>query len=294
VPNTPPDPPDSQQPTANSPVLYERRGPVAKITLNRPRVLNAINSEIIRAMHRAMDAAEADPEVRVVVLMGAGRAFSAGYDLKETAASGVSSPTAWRRKLDGNLRFTLRMWDCSKPVIAAVHGYCLAGACDLMMMCDLTVAAEGTLFGEPEIRFGSGVVTLIMPWVLGMKKTRELLYTGHDRLTAEQALALGLVNRVVPPEQLEDGAFALAHEIATIGPEAIKLTKQAINRTYEIMGLREALLANLDLDTLIETAEGSERAEFNRICNERGLSAALAWREARFGDGGTADEQDAS
>jgi enoyl-CoA hydratase len=147
----------------------------------------------------------------------------------------------------------------------------------------LTVAAEGTLFGEPEIRFGSGVVTLIMPWVIGMKKTRELLYTGHDKLTAQQALAFGLINQVVPPEQLEAEALALASEIATIGPEAIRLTKAAINRTYEIMGLREALLANLDLDTLIESREDNERVEFNRIAREQGLPAALAWREARFG-----------
>src|SRR5918911_4715666 len=216
-------------------LLTERIGPVAKITLNRPRVLNAINSTMIREMHRAMDEAEADDEARVVLLAGAGRAFSAGYDLKETAASDIPGPSAWRRKLEDDLRFTMRMWDCPKPVIAAVHGYCLAGACDLMMMCDLAIAAEGTLFGEPEIRFGSGVVALIMPWVLGMKKTRELLYTGHDKLTAQQALALGLINRVVPPDQLESAALALANEIATIGPEAIRLTKAAINRTYETM-----------------------------------------------------------
>jgi enoyl-CoA hydratase len=263
-------------------LLYERHGRVAKITLNRPNVLNAINTGMIAEMHRAMDAVEADPETRVIVLMGAGRSFSAGYDLKESAASGPSGTAAWRDRLETQLRFTLRFWDCPKPVIAAVHGHCLAGACDLVMMCDLTITAEDALFGEPEIRFGSGVVTLIMPWLIGMKKTRELLYTGHDRLTAQQALALGLVNRVVPREHLQTEAFALAEEIATVGSQAIKLTKMAINRTYEIMGLRQALLATLDLDTLIETAEGSERAEFNRMCNEQGLGAALAWREARF------------
>ena len=263
-------------------LLYTTSGPVAHITLNRPNVLNAINARMIADMHRAIDAAEQDAAVRVIILNGAGRAFSAGYDLKETAAEGALGPIAWRKKLETDFRFTLRMWDCPKPVIAAVHGYCLAGACDLMMMCDLAIAAEGTLFGEPEIRFGSGVVTLIMPWVLGMKKTRELLYTGHDKLTAQEALALGLINRVVPADQLESAALALANEIATIGPEAIKLTKAAINRTYEIMGLREALFANLDLDTLIESREDNERVEFNRIAAEQGLPAALAWRDSRF------------
>ncbi len=263
-------------------ILYERRGPVAKITLNRPEVLNALSVGLIREVHLAFDRLEADDEVRAVVLMGAGRAFSAGYDLKESGRQPVQGVVAWRQRLERDVRFTLRVWDCPKPVIAAVHGYCLAGACDLAMMCDLTIAAAGTFFGEPEIRFGSGVVTLIMPWVIGMKKTRELLYTGFDRLTAEEALALGLVNRVVPPERLETEALALGEEIARNDPEAIKLTKIAVNRTYERMGIKDALAMNLELDTIMEAAETPMRREFNRIRDEQGLRAAIAWRDARF------------
>jgi enoyl-CoA hydratase len=150
------------------------------------------------------------------------------------------------------------------------------------MMCDLTIAAEGTFFGEPEIRFGSGVVTLVMPWVIGMKKTRELLYTGFDRLTAEEALALGLVNRVVPPDRLEAEALALAGEIARNDAEAVTLTKIALNRTYERMGIRDALAMNLELDTIMEAAETPMRREFNRIRDSEGLKAAIAWRDARF------------
>jgi len=263
-------------------ILYERRGPVAIVTLNRPQALNALSVGLIRDVHAAFDRLEADPEVRVVVLRGAGRAFSAGYDLKETGAAPVRGVVEWRARLERDVRFTLRVWDCPKPVIAAVHGYCLAGACDLAMMCDLTIAAAGTFFGEPEIRFGSGVVTLIMPWVIGMKKTRELLYTGFDRLTAEEALALGLVNRVVPPERLEAEAVAVAEEIARNDPEAIRLTKIALNRTYERMGLRDALAMNLELDTIMEAAETPMRREFNRIRDAEGLRAAIAWRDARF------------
>src|SRR5581483_2098246 len=263
-------------------ILYGRQGPVATITLNRPQALNALSVGLIRDVHAAFDRLEADPEVRVVVLRGAGRAFSAGYDLKETGAAPVRGVVEWRARLERDVRFTLRVWDCPKPVIAAVHGYCLAGACDLAMMCDLTIAAAGTFFGEPEIRFGSGVVTLIMPWVIGMKKTRELLYTGFDRLTAEEALALGLVNRVVPPERLEAEAVAVAEEIARNDPEAIRLTKIALNRTYERMGLRDALAMNLELDTIMEAAETPMRREFNRIRDAEGLRAAIAWRDARF------------
>ncbi len=263
-------------------LLEERRGPVAWLTLNRPAVLNALSSELIREFGDAFDRLEADEAVRVIVLAGAGRAFSAGYDLKESGADPARGVVEWRRRLERDVRFTLRVWDCPKPVIAAVHGYCLAGACDLAMACDLTVAAAGTLFGEPEIRFGSGVVTLVMPWVIGMKKTRELLYTGFDRLTAEEALALGLVNRVVPPDRLEAETLALAEEIARNDPEAIRLTKLALNRTYERMGFKDALAMNLELDTIMEAAETPMRREFNRIRETHGLKAALAWRDARF------------
>jgi enoyl-CoA hydratase/carnithine racemase len=263
-------------------IVYERRGPVARITLNRPRVLNALSVELVREFGDAFDRLEADEEVRAVVLRGAGRAFSAGYDLKESGAQKVSGVIEWRQRLERDVRFTLRVWDCPKPVIAAVHGYCLAGACDLTMMCDLTIAAEGTLFGEPEIRFGSGVVTLVMPWVIGMKKTRELLYTGFDRVTAQEALALGLVNRVVPPDRLDAEAMALAEEIARNDPEAVKLTKIALNRTYERMGIKDALAMNLELDTIMEAAETPMRREFNRIRDAQGLKAAIAWRDARF------------
>src|SRR5262245_37622329 len=263
-------------------ILYERRGPVARITLNRPRVLNALSVELIREFGDAFDRLEADEAVRAVVLTGAGRAFSAGYDLKESGAQKARGVVEWRQRLERDVRFTLRVWDCPKPVIAAVHGYCLAGACDLAMMCDLTIAAEGTLFGEPEIRFGSGVVTLVMPWVIGMKKTRELLYPGFDRVTAEEALALGLVNRVVPPDRLATEALALAEEIARNDPEAVKLTKIALNRTYERMGIRDALAMNLELDTIMEAAETPMRREFNRIRDAQGLKAAIAWRDARF------------
>jgi enoyl-CoA hydratase len=263
-------------------IRYETRGPVAKITLHRPEVLNALSVQLIGEVHQALDRIEADEALRAVVLMGAGRAFSAGYDLKETSSQPVRGVLEWRARLERDVRFTLRVWEFPKPVVAAVHGYCLAGALDLALCCDLTIAAEGTWFGEPEIRFGSGVVTLIMPWIIGAKKTRELLYTGFDRLTAEEALRLGLVNRVVPPDRLEAEAFALAEEIAKNDPEVVRLTKVALNRTYERMGLRDAILANLELDTLIEAAETPTRREFNRIRDTQGLRAALAWRDARF------------
>ena len=176
----------------------------------------------------------------------------------------------------------LEIFDHPKPVIAQVHGYCLAGGCDLMMMCDLAVAAEDAVFGEPEIRFGSGVVTMVMPWLIGARRAKELLLTGEDRIGADEALRIGLVNRVVPRERLEEETLALAKKITVMDPVALSLTKRSINRSLEVAGFREALAANVDLDAIIEAAEVPERKEFNRIREEQGLKAAIRWRDERF------------
>ena len=169
-------------------------------------------------------------------------------------------------------------------MIVEVHGYCLAGGCDLMMMCDLAVAADDAVFGGPEIRFGSGVVTMVMPWLIGAGKAKELLFTGEDRIPADEALRIGLVNRVVPRDRLEEETLALARQIAVLDPLAVSLTKRSINRAWEAAGFREALTANVDLDAEIESTEVPERTEFNRIRQEQGLKAAIAWRDARFRD----------
>jgi enoyl-CoA hydratase len=163
-----------------------------------------------------------------------------------------------------------------------VHGYCIGGAFELSLACDITIAAVGTKFGAPEVRFGSGAVALLLPWIAGPKAAKELLLTGEDKLTAERALALGIVNHVVPDGEEFDRALAIARDIAAAAPEAVRLTKRAINRTYEAMGLRAALASALETDIYIETAGGPERAEFNRIRREQGLKAALAWRDAKF------------
>jgi enoyl-CoA hydratase len=146
---------------------------------------------------------------------------------------------------------------------------------------DLTIASEGYSFGEPEVRFGSGPVTLLMPCVIGMKKTRELLYTG-DTIDAEEAKQLGIVNEVVPENKLEQETLALAVKVALVPPEVMRLTKLPIKRTYEIMCLHEALGANIDQSCILNTAEFPELAEFELITEEEGLKAALKWRENRY------------
>jgi enoyl-CoA hydratase len=150
------------------------------------------------------------------------------------------------------------------------------------MACDITIAAEGTRFGEPELRFGSGIVVLLMPWLSGPKKAKEALLTGNDKITAEEALAMGLVNRVVPAGRELETALGIAREIAVNDRVKVAMTKRAINRTYEIMGLTQALDMAHDMDVLIESTETPEGRTFREITRKEGLKAALAWRDARF------------
>ncbi len=250
--------------------------------MNRPKALNALSGELIEALSAAFADAAADEGVRVVILRGAGRAFCSGYDLSEDAQAGTKDSAGWYRELQASAERMLEIFDHPKPIIAQVHSYCLAGGCDLMMICDLCVCSDDARFGEPEIRFGSGVVTMVMPWILGVRKSKELLFTGEDRISADEALRIGLVNRVVDRERLDSATLDLANDISKNDPFAISMEKQAINRVWGVAGFREAIASNVQLDVLIETADLPERAEFRRITLERGLKAAIEWRDARF------------
>jgi enoyl-CoA hydratase len=255
-------------------------GPIAHITLNRPDKLNAINAEMVRELHRALDESEAGGEVRVITLRGAGRAFCSGFDLGELQSD--ADVVAMRRALEADFEIILRFWNSPKPTIAAVHGYALGGGCELAMACDMTLAAEGACFGEPEPKFGSGIVALLLPWITGPKQAKEMLLFGNDRISAEHAYQMGLVNRVVPPEELAAETIAAAGRCAMLDAEAVRLTKSAINRSYSQMGFERALRQALDLDVQIETTETPESRSFRQILARDGVKAAIAWREARI------------
>ena len=274
-------------PVSEPVLLVEDLGPVRRFTMNRPDSRNALNLELVGAMSRALDAAAADDAVRVLVLRGAGRAFSAGYDLNEDARGGVLDARHWHEELSRSTEEMLKFFDHPKPVIASVHSYCLAGGTDLMLACDLAVAADDAYFGYVDVRFGSGVVSMFLPWVVGGRIAKELLFTGEDRIGAQEALRLGLVNRVVPRERLHDATLEMAEEIARNEPFVVQATKRAVNRAWEVAGFRAAMSANTELDVMIETANLPARDEFRRITMEHGLKAAIAWRDARFrGDAG--------
>jgi enoyl-CoA hydratase len=200
----------------------------------------------------------------------------------ETRPSGVD---AWREILDRDFSTIMRFWHLKKPTIAAVQGYCLAGGCELALSCDITIAAEDAVFGEPELKFGAGIVVMILPWLVGPKRAKEIILSGADRISALEAARIGLINRVVPPDQLESSALALARHIAVIDPRLVQRTKQAINRGFEIMGLIEALDAALDIDLAIEGEGSDDKRKFMEIARQNGLRAAIAWRDARFTGG---------
>ena len=265
---------------------FERREGVGIITLNRPDRLNAVSRQTIAEMDLVLDAIEADDGIGAVVLTGAGRAFCSGIDLKDDAAIGPSGEEGWRQYLEQDFDFMMRFWDFKKPTIAAVHGYCLAVGCELAMCCDVTIAEEGTFFGEPELRFGSVITALMMPWLTGPKLAKELLLAADDRIPAERALQIGLVNRVTPKGEYLNDALALAKRMATMDPEAVSMTKGAINQSFDIMGLREALKANLDVAVQLECLETPSRKAFREITEKEGLQAALKWRDKRFEDDG--------
>lgn len=260
-------------------LIYDKQEHIATVTLNRPERLNALNAQMKRELHAVMDRLEADPAVGAIVLSGAGRAFSSGMDLKDDAAGSTQGVDGWRRVLAEDLALIMRFWDSEKPTIAAVHGFCLAAACELAMACDVTIAEQGTSLGEPELRFGSVITAMLMPLLCGPKIAKELLLSADDRVSAERAERIGLVNQVVPAGEGVATALRMARRIASLDRDAVRLTKEAIHRSYDAMGLRESLRANLDLAVQIECLETPSRRTFKQITQREGLKAALAWRD---------------
>jgi enoyl-CoA hydratase/carnithine racemase len=207
-------------------VRYRVAGAMAEILLNRPEVLNAINGAMHRGVLEALDRAAGDDTVRVVVLRGSGRAFSAGGDLKAVAAGeDVGHPLVLGQAI----------WNLAKPVIAAVHGYCLGQACELAAVCDLTVATTTAKFGEVEINHGWGPPLPITPFALGLKRAKEVLLLG-EIFDAELAMQIGLVNRVVSDAGLDAEVAGIADRIAGLKPEAVAANKKLVNSRYEQAG----------------------------------------------------------
>jgi enoyl-CoA hydratase len=270
------------------------------IQLNRPEKMNALSHNLRAELFHALKDFELDETVKVIIIRGSGRAFSAGYDL-----SGISQTQDVREYVERRsglpnvgpihpgqgqwpqhlLSGYWQIWELTKPVIAQVHGYCLAGGSELATMCDLMFVAEDAIIGYPPVRAMTSVDIIYHPWHMHQKKARELLYTG-DSVTGVEAVELGWANRAVPVDRLCEATEAFAERIANVDSPMLQMTKRQVNRVYEIMGIRTSLAVGADIQALSAVRPGG--GEFGRVAREKGLKAALDWRDRPFGDYGTA------
>lgn len=264
-------------------LTYDVSDGVGVITLNRPERLNALSGALLGELDEVLDAIERDDKTRAVVVCGSGAGFCSGFDLKEELEVAKPQTAAeWEPSIMAGYEVISRLWYLQRPTVAAVHGFALAAGFELALSCDLTVAGSEALFGEPEIRFGAGIVVLILPWLTHPKRAKELIFTGDDRLSAEQAKELGLVNRVVNTGEHLGKAVEMASHLSRMDPTAIQRAKTAINRTYDRMGMREGMRTAAEFDLIGEAIGNPVRREFARVVASEGLRAGLAWRERKF------------
>jgi enoyl-CoA hydratase/carnithine racemase len=254
---------------------------VASLTLNRPHRMNAISEQLLEEFKQAIAAIDKDDEVRVVIVSGAGgKAFSAGYDLQDSVGRPKPSIAELNERYAWQQTFNLSVWHCSKPVIAMIDGYCLAGALELASCCDIRYCSDTSRIGALEARFGGGMGTLMLPWILG-NKCRELVYTG-DILSAEEALRIGLVDRVFPKSTLAAETLRIAKRMSRVAASCQTWNKRAINQTFETMGLQTALRHGVDAASILRAIGSPEREKFDELRRTEGLQTALAWRKSLF------------
>ena len=260
----------------------EPRPFVRRLTLNRPKKRNALSNPLRTELFDALHRADADREVRVVILRGAGSCFSSGYDL--SADNRADLPYAstmgdgfWpRHVVDG----AFRIWDLAKPVIAQVHGYCLAGGSELMASCDLAYVGETAQIGYPPVRLMSPPDNQFHPWLASMRDAMELMLTG-DAVDGHEAVRMHLANRCFPDDALEEEVLVIAERIARIPSDLQQLNKRSVHRAMEIMGMRAAIRAGTEIQTL-GFHQKSAKEYLNKIAQD--LNKALEERDRAFGD----------
>jgi enoyl-CoA hydratase/carnithine racemase len=271
-------------------ILYDKKGPVATITLNRPDALNALSQPMVAELHRALDEAEADREVRAIILTGAGRGFSAGYDIARrpdgrapldgTGVDHAEFMRDWWVRDAASAQRLMHMWHLTTPVIAAVHGWVMGGGFWYSLACDITLAADNTVFAQPEVRHTSNT-TILFAALAGWKAAHRYGLTG-DHLDAAEALRLGLVNEVVPLDQLLPKARALAERIARVPEPSVRLNKAITCYGLLAMGLGAGLLMNVPFSAMAHASFNDERARLMEAMRTGGLKAFLEARDGGF------------
>ena len=262
---------------------------VSRITLNRPESRNALNNTLRGEIYSTLEANDTDESIRVTVIRGAGKAFCAGYDLKSNTNAERPFHTAggdgsWARHVvDG----AFRVWDLAKPVIAQVHGYCLAGGTELATSCDLVYVAEDAQIGYPVVRSMSPPDNQFFPWIVGMRRAMEMMLTG-DAITGTEAVQHGFANRAFPIDQLETEVLRVAEKVAKVPTDLEQMNKRAVHRQMELMGMRAAIRQGTEIQALAFHTD-STRAHFKELA--AGLTDALSKRDGKFGDYRTSDDE---
>ena len=255
-------------------ILYDKDAGVAHITLNRPDKLNALSQDLLAELEGALfEEAETDADVRVVVVQGAGRAFSTGYDAAEATITDVAAATSISHDREHMVFSQERWWrirQFPKPVIAQVHGYCLAGATQLAMACDIIIVAEDAQVGNVQAGpMGAGVLGAEFAWQVGAKRAKEIMFVIGSRIDGREAERIGWANRAVPLSRLEAEVTALAQRISQTPQDLLAIEKVAINRMEELMGLRTAMLYAGDLDTIAHYTPPVQ--QFLAVLKEKGI-----------------------
>jgi enoyl-CoA hydratase len=262
-------------------LLYSVDDRVATITLNRPERHNALSQPLVDEIMDAVAKADADPDVRALIVTGAGgRAFSAGYDIKESAERPRRTLAEWRARMQKDIRFTYSVWDCSKPVIALIDGFCYAGALEFAMCCDIRYCSDTSTFAAVEARFSNGIATMIMPWLIG-QRCRQLLYTG-DSFDSSDAFRLGLVDKVFPKATVHQEVTKIAKRMSRVSLDCLKWNKRSVNQAFETMGLRSAIMYGAEASAIMDATSSPEADKFDSIRRTEGLAAALKWRTEQF------------
>src|SRR5438132_737870 len=271
-------------------ILYEKSGPVLTITLNRPEALNAINPQMTAELHGALDTADADDEIRAIILTGAGRGFSAGFDIARRPEGRSSlDPTGmevadfikqwWTRDGDSTQRL-MHLWRISKPIIAAVHGWVMGGGFWYSLAADITIAADNAVFAQPEVRHISNT-TVLFAALAGWKVAHRYSLTG-DHLDAAEALRIGIVNEVVPAAELMTRARAMAERIAQVPEPSVRLNKAVTCYGLMAMGIGAGMMMNIPLSALAHASYNDERRTLLDTIQNGGLKAFLDARDGAF------------
>jgi enoyl-CoA hydratase len=280
-------------------LLYEKYGAdnrLARITLNRPEKMNSLSYDLLQEFRRALEEAEDDPEVRVIVVRGAGRTFSAGYDLtpgprrQYPAMQGGQqrrSVSTIRSNMARVTDLQMYLFNIAKPTIAQVHGYAIAGGCEFAMMHDIVIAADDAKFGHPGVRgLGTSRTCAIWPLVIGMRKSYELMYTG-DSIDAHEAERIGMINKAVPGDQLGETVQRWGERIGIQTGDSLAMIKRSVNTFYENMGIYASTHTATDTDAMYQFT-GQSYLWQDKVAESfkdgGGLKQALAWRDGPYGD----------